>query len=51
MKLNKKIGIDLVVKNILDPKINRVQENASGDINVLSYKKGLNVGLNLNYQF
>jgi hypothetical protein len=51
MKLNQKIGIDLVVKNILDPKINRVQENASGDINVLSYKKGLNVGLNLNYQF
>ena len=51
MKLNKKIGIDFIVKNILDPKINRVQENASGDINVLSYKKGLNVGLNLNYQF
>ncbi|MGL2987479.1 TonB-dependent receptor domain-containing protein [Flavobacterium sp. RSSA_27] len=51
IKWNKKIGIDFVVKNILDPKINRVQENASGDINVLSYKKGLNVGLNLNFQF
>jgi hypothetical protein len=49
--LNKKIGLGLVVKNILDPSINRVQENTNGDVNVLSYKKGLTLSLNLNYQF
>ena len=50
-KLNKKIGIDFVLKNLLDPRIDRVQANSSGDVNVLSYKKGLNFSLNLNYQF
>ena len=50
-KLNKKLGLDFVVKNILDTTINRVQENKTEDINVLSYKKGLTFSLNLNYQF
>jgi len=50
-KLTKRLGIDFVVKNILDPTINRVQENRSGDVNVLSYKKGLLFSVNLNYQF
>jgi hypothetical protein len=50
-KLNKNLGLDFVVKNILDPKINRVQENSSGDINVLSYKKGLGMSFKLNYTF
>ena len=50
-KLNKKIGIDFVLKNLLDPRIDRVQANSSGDVNVLSYKKGLSFSLNLNYQF
>jgi hypothetical protein len=40
-----------VVKNLLNPTLNRVQENSNGDINVLSYKKGLTLSLNLNYQF
>ncbi|UQD55326.1 TonB-dependent receptor [Flavobacterium sp. K5-23] len=50
-KLNKKFGLGLVVKNILDPSINRVQENANNEVNVLSYKKGITLSLNLNYQF
>ena len=50
-KLNKNLGLDFVVKNILDPRINRVQENASGDVNVLSYKKGLGLSFKLNYTF
>lgn len=50
-KLNKNLGIGLSIKNILDPTIDRVQENAGGDVNVLSYSKGINVGLGLNYQF
>ena len=51
LKLNKKMGIDFIAKNILDATLNRTQENKSGDINVLSYKKGINLGLSLNYQF
>ena len=50
-KLNKRLGIDFIVKNLLDPTIDRVQENRSGDVNVLSYKKGLLFSVNLNYQF
>lgn len=50
-KLTKNIGLGFVVKNLLDPTINRVQENSSGDINVLSYKKGLTLNLNFSYQF
>lgn len=50
-KLSEKFGLGLVVKNILDPAINRVQENFNGDVNVLSYKKGMTFSLNLNYQF
>ena len=50
-KLNKDLGLDFVVKNILDPTINRVQENASGDVNVLSYKKGLGISFKLSYNF
>ncbi|MBG6112015.1 hypothetical protein IWX84_002910 [Flavobacterium sp. CG_9.10] len=50
-KLSEKFGLGLVVKNILDPVIKRVQENFNGDVNVLSYKKGMTFSLNLNYQF
>ena len=50
-KLNKNLGLDFVLKNILDPTINRVQENASGDVNVLSYKKGLGASFKLSYNF
>ena len=50
-KLSEKFGLGLVVKNILDPAIKRVQENFNGDVNVLSYKKGMTFSLNLNYQF
>jgi hypothetical protein len=50
-KLNKNLGLGLVVKNILDPSIERIQENANGDVNVLSYKKGLTMSLGINYQF
>ncbi len=50
-KLSKNLGINFIAKNLLDPTINRVQENSSGDINVLSYKKGLNFNLSISYQF
>lgn len=50
-KLSEKLGLNFVVKNILNPTINQVQENPSGDVNLLSYKKGLTISLNINYQF
>jgi TonB-dependent receptor len=50
-KLTEKLGIGLVAKNLLNPAIKRVQENNTGDVNVLSYKKGATVSLSLNYQF
>ena len=50
-KLGSKLNVSLVIKNILDPKIERVQENTAATINVLSYKKGISAGFSLNYQF
>ena len=50
-KLNKNLGIDFGARNILNPTFERVQENASGDVKALSYKRGVNIGLGLNYNF
>ena len=50
-KLTEKLGLGLVSKNLLNPTINRVQENATADVNVLSYKKGATISLSLNYEF
>ncbi|HEX9981302.1 MAG TPA: TonB-dependent receptor [Flavobacterium sp.] len=50
-KLSKNLGIGLSAKNILDPAVERVQENANGDVTTLHYKKGVNFNLNINYQF
>jgi len=50
-KLNKNFGISFSAKNILNPNIERVQENASGDVLTLSYKKGAYFGLGFTYQF
>lgn len=51
VKLNKSLGLGFVAKNLLNPSINRVQENNNGDVTVLAYKKGMNLSLNINYQF
>ena len=50
-KLNKALGLNLALKNILNPTINQVQQNKNGDVNLLSYKKGLTISLSMNYQF
>jgi hypothetical protein len=49
-KLNTKWNLGIVIKNILNPSIERVQENVAETINVLSYKRGMNISFNLNYQ-
>lgn len=50
-KLNRKLGIDLIARNLSDPTYRRVQENASGHIPVLSYKKGQFYTVSLKYSF
>ncbi len=50
-KISRRIGVDLLVRNILDPEYRRVQENASGHVPVFTYKKGRFFTLGLNYQF
>jgi hypothetical protein len=51
LKFNSNFGVSAVARNILDPTINRVQENSFADVNVLSYKKGVTYSLSLSYQF
>lgn len=50
-KISSRVGVDLLVRNILDPQYRRVQENASGHVPVFTYKKGRFFTLGLNYQF
>ncbi len=50
-KINKNFGANLIIKNILNPTIDRIQDNESKQINVLSYKKGLNFNFSFTYQF
>lgn len=50
-KINKNLGLGFSAKNLLNPKIDRVQENANGDVTLLTYTKGINLGIGLNYQF
>lgn len=49
-KVNRRFGIDLLIRNILDPEYRRIQENASGHVPVLTYKKGQFFTLSLNYR-
>jgi len=49
-KINKHLDIDFTARNILDPAYERVQENASGDITVLSYKRGAFFKLGITYK-
>lgn len=49
-KIDRNFGINFSAKNLLNPKIERMQENASGDILALSYKKGVYFTLGISYQ-
>ena len=45
------LEINASAKNLLDPTIERVRENNGGDITISNYKRGINVGLQLKYNF
>lgn len=50
-QLNRRVGLDLMAKNLLDPRYLRIQKNGTADIPVLSYHKGRYFSLGVNYQF
>ncbi|MXN92150.1 TonB-dependent receptor [Flavobacterium sp. Sd200] len=49
-RLGKHLGIDLVGRNLLNPEFERVQENASGTVPIINYKRGAYFGLGLTYK-
>ncbi len=51
LKINKNLGLSIIARNLLDPKIERTQENSNGDVKMLTYKKGMTFSFNINYQF
>ncbi|MFW5792853.1 MAG: TonB-dependent receptor domain-containing protein [Bacteroidota bacterium] len=46
-----RFGIGINIKNLLNPEIQKVQDNENSDITVLSYKRGINAGIKINYKF
>jgi TonB-dependent receptor len=49
--LSEHLEINASVKNVLNPTIERVREVTGSDIALSSYKRGLNLGLQVKYQF
>ncbi|HUH28170.1 hypothetical protein, partial [Gelidibacter sp.] len=49
-KINKNLALDFSIKNLLNPAVERVQENTSENITVLSYKRGAFFKLGLRYK-
>ncbi len=51
-KIGKHLEINTSIKNILDPSIEYIRENTSqGDVLTSSYKRGINIGLQMKYKF
>lgn len=49
--VNKRFSVSASLKNILDTKVERVQENLNGPITVMSYQMGVLASLKLGYRF
>ncbi|MDY0254044.1 MAG: TonB-dependent receptor, partial [Tenuifilaceae bacterium] len=49
--VNKRFSVSASLKNILDSKVERVQENLNGPITVMSYQMGVLASLKLGYRF
>ena len=48
-EIGERLSMTFHIKNLLDAKINRYQENAEGDANIYSYKTGLDFSLGFKY--
>ena len=50
-KIGEKSNFSFAAKNLLNPTIERTQENAANDVIVQSFKRGINLSIGFNYQF
>ncbi len=48
---NNGIGLSFSGKNLLNPNFKRIQDNENGAVTVRDYRKGMNLGLGVTYQF
>lgn len=48
-KINRRFGVDLGARNLLNPAYERIQESANGPLTVLSYKRGVRFSLGVKY--
>ena len=49
-RLGRHLGVDLIGRNLLNPEFERVQENATGHVKALTFKRGAYIGLGLTYK-
>ncbi len=50
-KVGENFQIDLSAKNLLNPSIEYLRETSDRDISISQYKRGMNIGLSLKYNF
>ena len=50
-KLSRNLGVNFTARNILNPEFERIQDNASGAVPALTYKKGSFFGVGVSYEF
>ena len=51
LKLNNGIGLSISAKNLLNPTYERIQANELGDLTTRAFKKGINTGVGISYEF
>lgn len=51
LRFSNGIEISAAGKNLLNPNFTRVQDNQNGEVTVRDYRKGLNLGVGVSYQF
>lgn len=49
-RLGRHIGVDLVTRNLLNPEFQRIQENPSGHVPAVTFKRGAYIGLGVTYK-
>ncbi len=49
--ISEKFEINLIAKNLLNPNIQYIRETSLGDVTISRYKRGMNIGLSLKYNF
>ncbi len=50
-KIHKNFGIDFAARNILNPEFRRIQDNATGPVNAVTYKRGAFFSVGAKYTF